>query len=318
MQIKRLLAGMLAAFSCAALGACSETPDEVLSAVFITPDAETPRYVQIAAAAQEESQLSDVANNFAWVSPEKGQTVASLVSDAVSDGAGAIMLIPDQSDELAEAIQAAMDDGIPVVCVDRIASVPATLSITADDMETGRQAGRRLVTELTDHGITSGTISVIASDGHDPQCANRLGGFRLAIAESGAYELEDSVHVADRDPAKAQQMAEACIADGCVALFSDEAYTTTGTATAVMQAQADGHPVVCVGIGNNALNRDFLRSGALNALVTDSPASLGQKGADAVLALADGKEVDRDSLVIRTTVLTAEDVQEQDAGKQNH
>lgn len=104
---------------------------------------------------------------------------ASDVEDLIAAGVDLIMVSPLTTDGLTDAVQAAMDAGIPVVTMDREVDCEVTAKIIGDNYDMGVQAAEKLAEMM---GGSGNIIEICGTTGASAT-VDRQSGFEDTIAE---------------------------------------------------------------------------------------------------------------------------------------
>lgn len=104
-----------------------------------------------------------------------------LLDQAVSLGADAIILAPDDSIELASKIEEIYSSGIPVILVDTIANTDSfDICYMTDNLEAGNKAAKEMIEKLSDMGFSEDeelTVGILVGSGTSQTINERLAGF---------------------------------------------------------------------------------------------------------------------------------------------
>jgi D-xylose transport system substrate-binding protein len=292
---KKGVAGLLAltvaaAGSMASIGAVAAQDDETIvgvswnnfqeerwalrdePAIQAVLDAAGAQYISTDAASSAEKQLSDV-------------------EQLITQGADAIIILGQDTDAIQPAVQAAVDQGIPVVAYDRLIEMDADglYYVTFDNVEVGRIQARAIL-----EAVPAGNYVFIKGNSADPN-ADFLRGGQQEILQA-AIDAGDIVNVGEQytdnwDPAIAQRNMEQILTDNdnnVDAVVASNDGTAGGSIAALAAQGLDG--VVAVSgqdADNAALNRVAL--GTQTVTVWKDARELGKAAAEVALAALAGE-----------------------------
>ena len=282
----------------------------------ITMDQMDVHWVKLQDAAQKEvEKLQGEGKNidYQWLAPERKDNAQQIerIETAINDGADAIIISVNDATACNDALQQALDKGIRLIYVDAAADLPADATFATDNKAAGKIAGEEMISRLEEAGITEGEIGLVSAQAGVQSCIDRVDGFKEAF-EGTNYTMSE-VQYSDGDASKAQELANALINDGCVAIYGANDGATTGAANAVKEANANGKNILCVGFDNSSSNRDLVRDEALLAFMAQNPNVMGEDAIDAAVALLSGEsltETDVDTGVSTVTIANVEDFED--------
>jgi D-xylose transport system substrate-binding protein len=292
---KKGVAGLLAltvaaAGSMASIGAVAAQDDETIvgvswnnfqeerwalrdePAIKAVLDAAGAQYISTDAASSAEKQLSDV-------------------EQLITQGADAIIILGQDTDAIQPAVQAAVDQGIPVVAYDRLIEMDADglYYVTFDNVEVGRIQARAIL-----EAVPAGNYVFIKGNSADPN-ADFLRGGQQEILQA-AIDAGDIVNVGEQytdnwDPAIAQRNMEQILTDNdnmVDAVVASNDGTAGGSIAALAAQGLDGVvPVSGQDADNAALNRVAL--GTQTVTVWKDARELGKAAAEVALAALAGE-----------------------------
>lgn len=277
----------------------------------ITMDQMDAHWVKLEKAAKEEvaelqSQGLDI--EYEWLAPEKKDNAQQIqqIETAINNGSNAIVIAVNDTTACNDALQQALDRGIKLVYVDATADLPASATFATDNYQAGVQAGEAMAGYLKEAGVTSGEIGIVGAQPGNKPGLDRCEGF--ASVFDGTDFTTSEIQFSDGDAAKAQELANALINDGCVALFGANEGSTTGTANAAKEANASGKDIICVGFDNSSATRGLTRDGAMLAFMAQNPDVMGKESIKAAVDLLQGKPVDSTPVDTGATVVTLDNI----------
>jgi D-xylose transport system substrate-binding protein len=235
-------------------------------------DAAGAQYISTDAASSAEKQLSDV-------------------EQLITQGADAIIILGQDTDAIQPAVQAAVDQGIPVVAYDRLIEMDADglYYVTFDNVEVGRIQARAIL-----EAVPAGNYVFIKGNSADPNADFLRGGQQEVL--QAAIDAGDIVNVGEQytdnwDPAIAQRNMEQILTDNdnnVDAVVASNDGTAGGSIAALAAQGLDG--VVAVSgqdADNAALNRVAL--GTQTVTVWKDARELGKAAAEVALAALAGE-----------------------------
>ncbi len=235
-------------------------------------DAAGAQYISTDAASSAEKQLTDV-------------------EQLITQGADAIIILGQDTDAIQPAVQAALDQGIPVVAYDRLIEMDADglYYVTFDNVEVGRIQARAIL-----EAVPEGNYVFIKGNSADPNADFLRGGQQEVLQDaidSGAIVNVGEQYTDNWDPAVAQRNMEQILTDNdnmvdAVVASNDG---TAGGAIAALAAQGLDGVVAVSGqdADNAALNRVAL--GTQTVTVWKDARELGKAAAEVALAAIDGE-----------------------------
>jgi len=144
-----------------------------------------PFFIVVRDAAQEEAARQNI-DLTVLDSQDDSTTQANQVADAVTGGTHGIIINSVDNVAAAAAVRPVLEQGIPVVGVDRgVDGVDLTSMIASDNVDAGRQAGHALAEAIGGSGTV---IHITGTPGTDAQ-RDRSEGFVEAMAEYPDIEI---------------------------------------------------------------------------------------------------------------------------------
>ena len=261
-----------------------------------------------------------------YISTDAASSVEKQASDVeqlITQGADAIIILAQDGDTIQPAVQAALDQGIPVVAYDRLIEMDADglYYITFDNVEVGRIQARAIL-----EAVPAGNYVFIKGNAADAN-ADFLRGGQQEILQA-AMDAGDIVNVGEQytdnwDPAVAQKNMEQILTDNdnnVDAVVASNDGTAGGSIAALAAQGLDGVvPVSGQDAENAALNRVAL--GTQTVTVWKDARELGKAAAEVALASIDGepegltvfsdgpKGIDMNSLLLAPTPILQDNLQ---------
>ncbi|WP_439155138.1 D-xylose ABC transporter substrate-binding protein [Yoonia sp.] len=225
-----------------------------------------------------------------YVSTDAQSSAAKQLTDIenlISQGVDALIVLGQDTQAVIPAVQAAVDEEIPVVAYDRLIEDSRAFYLTFDNVEVGRlQAAAVLAAQPT------GNYVMIKGSPTDPNADFLRGGQQevlQAAIDSGAITIVGEAYTDGWQPANAQRNMEQILTEqnnnvDAVVASNDG---TAGGAVAALTAQGmQGIPVSGQDGDHAALNR--VAAGTQTVSVWKDARELGKAAAEIAVALAGG------------------------------
>lgn len=234
-------------------------------------------------------------------------TVQKPVLDSViASKPDAILIAPNDKTAMQKPIESAIAAGIKVVLVDTTIDSPsAAVAEIASDNLGGGKAAFTAVKQLAPKG---GKVLVVSTDPGVSSVDARVDGFASAVNKDKKYNYL-GVQYSHNDPATAQRIVTAALAKNkdIVAVFATNLFSAQGVATGIKQAGKAGK-IAVVGFDAGSDQVKALKTGVVQALVAQQPATIGSKGIEAAVAALQGKTVSPKVVKTGFTVLTKKNI----------
>ena len=248
--------------------------------------------------------------------PERfDQTLQTPILSAVVQSApAAIMMAPNDSKGMIAPIQAAIDAGIPVLCVDTTIDSDIQLGdVSTDNVEGGRLAARGLAEAIGGKG----KVFVVNVKPGISTTDQREQGFAEAIAN----EFPDIEYLGqeycDNDSNIAAQIVSARLQSDpdLNGIFGTNLFAAQGAAAALRQQSLQGK-VKMVGFDAGPTQVQDLKSETVDLLIAQHPGDIGEV-AVGLLAdyLATGVAPDPKKLVTGATIVTRDNIDDPDVAR---
>jgi ribose transport system substrate-binding protein len=291
------------------------TSGDTIKITLITMDQMDVHWVKLEKAASakvEELRASGVDIEYTWLAPEKKDNAQQIqmIETATNDGSDVIIISVNDSTACNDALQAALDKGIKLIYVDASASLEPSATFATDNYAAGAEAGEAMKGYLADAGLTSGTIGIVSAQAGVQSCIDRVDGFKSAF-EGTDFTMGETQY-SDGDAVKAQELTNALIQDGVIAVYGANDGATNGAANAVKEANASGANIICVGFDNSSSNRAHIRDGEMLAFMAQNPGVMGEKSIEAAVALMQGETLTETNVDTGVSVVTIDNVDQFD------
>ena len=284
---------------------------EPIKITLITMDQMDVHWVKLEKAAKakvEELKGSGVDIEYNWLAPEKKDNAQQIqmIETATNDGSDVIIISVNDSTACNDALQAALNKGIKLIYVDATASLEASATFATDNYAAGAQAGEAMKGYLADAGLTEGTVGIVSAQAGVQSCIDRVDGFISAFEGTGFTMGE--VQYSDGDAVKAQELTNALVQDGIIAVYGANDGATNGAANAVKEANSNGANILCVGFDNSSSNRAHVRDGEMLAFMAQNPNVMGEKAIEAAVTLLEGESLAETQVDTGVSVVTKDNV----------
>jgi D-xylose transport system substrate-binding protein len=212
------------------------------------------------------------------------------VEALIAQGANALIILAQDASSIGPAVQAAADEGIPVIAYDRLIEDPRAFYLTFDNVEVGRMQARAVLAAQPE-----GNYVMIKGSPTDPNADFLRGGQQEVLQEaidSGAITIVGEAYTDGWVPANAQRNMEQILTanDNKVDAVVASNDGTAGGVVAALTAQGmEGIPVSGQDGDHAALNRVAI--GTQTVSVWKDARELGKKAGNIAAALASGEEV---------------------------
>jgi D-xylose transport system substrate-binding protein len=225
-----------------------------------------------------------------YISADAQSSASKQLSDIeslIAQGADALIVLAQDTQAIIPAVQAAADEGIPVVAYDRLIEDPRALYITFDNVEVGRMQARAVFAAAPE-----GNYVMIKGSPTDPNADFLRGGQQeilQAAIDSGAITIVGEAYTDGWLPANAQRNMEQILTanDNKVDAVVASNDGTAGGVVAALTAQGmDGIPVSGQDGDHAALNR--VAKGTQTVSVWKDARDLGRAAGEAAAAMAAG------------------------------
>ncbi|MBR2657454.1 D-xylose ABC transporter substrate-binding protein [Yoonia sp.] len=223
-----------------------------------------------------------------YVSADAQSSSAKQLSDVeslIAQGVDALIILAQDSAAIGPAVEAAANEGIPVVAYDRLIEDSRAFYLTFDNVEVGRMQARAVLEQQPE-----GNYVMIKGSPTDPNADFLRGGQQEVLQEaidSGAITIVAEAYTDGWLPANAQRNMEQILTanDNAVDAVVASNDGTAGGVVAALTAQGlEGIPVSGQDGDHAALNRVAL--GTQTVSVWKDARDLGRAAAEIAVALA--------------------------------
>ncbi len=228
-----------------------------------------------------------------YISADAQSSSAKQLSDVeslIARGANALIILAQDASAIGPAVNAAADEGIPVVGYDRLIEDPRAFYLTFDNVEVGRMQARAVLAAKP-----SGNYVMIKGSPTDPNADFLRGGQQEVIqsaVDAGKIKIVAEAYTDGWLPANAQRNMEQILTaqDNKVDAIIASNDGTAGGVVAALSAQGmEGLPVSGQDGDHAALNR--VARGIQTVSVWKDARDLGRTAGEVAVALASGKKL---------------------------
>ena len=226
----------------------------------------------------------------AYVSADAQSSSSKQLSDIeslIAQGVDALIILAQDSEAIGPAVQAAADEGIPVVGYDRLIEDPRAFYLTFDNIEVGRMQARAVL-----EAQPSGNYVMIKGSPTDPNADFLREGQQevlQAAIDSGDITIVAEAYTDQWLPANAQRNMEQILTaqdNNVDAVVASNDGTAGGVVAALTAQGMEGIPVSGQDGDHAALNR--VASGTQTVSVWKDARDLGRAAGEIAVALAGG------------------------------
>ncbi|WP_151717925.1 D-xylose ABC transporter substrate-binding protein [Gemmobacter serpentinus] len=227
-----------------------------------------------------------------YVSADAQSSSAKQLADIESlmaQGVDALIVLAQDAAAIGPAVQAAADEGVPIVAYDRLIEDPRAFYLTFDNIEVGRMQAREVFKVAP-----KGNYIIVKGSPTDPNADFLRAGQQeilQAAIDSGDIKIVGESYTDGWLPANAQRFVEQTLTanDNKVDAVVAANDGTAGGAIAALSAQGLVVPVSGQDADHAALNRVAL--GTQTVSVFKDSRDLGKAAAEIAVALAGGTEM---------------------------
>jgi D-xylose transport system substrate-binding protein len=228
-----------------------------------------------------------------YVSADAQSSSAKQLSDIeslIAQGVDALIVLAQDAQAIGPAVQAAADEGIPVIAYDRLIEDDRAFYLTFDNVEVGRMQARAVF-----EAQPTGNYVMIKGSPTDPNADFLRGGQQEILQEAidaGEITIVGEAYTDGWLPANAQRNMEQILTaqDNAVDAVVASNDGTAGGVVAALTAQGmEGIPVSGQDGDHAALNRVAL--GTQTVSVWKDARDLGRAAAEIAVALAGGTDM---------------------------
>ena len=236
-----------------------------------------------------------------------------ILNAVVQSRPDAIMMAPNDRQAMIAPIQAALDAGVPVFCVDTTIDSDIQLAdVATDNVEGGRLAARGLAQAIGEEGKVF-VVNVIPGISTTDM---REEGFREEIANYPNIEYLGQEYCNDDANVAAQITSARLQSDPDLAgIFGTNLFAAQGAAAAVREQGRTGE-VKLVGFDAGPTQVQDLRSEAVDLLIAQHPGDIGEIAVQLIVDyLNSGEAPDPKELVTGATIVTRDNIDDPEVAR---
>ena len=228
-----------------------------------------------------------------YISTDAQSSSAKQLSDVeslIAQGADALIILAQDTKAIEPAVQAAADEGIPVIAYDRLIEDRRAFYLTFDNVEVGRMQARAVLA-----AAPKGNYVMIKGSPTDPNADFLRGGQQevlQAAIDAGDIKIVGEAYTDGWLPANAQRNMEQILTaknNKVDAVVASNDGTAGGVVAALTAQGMEGIPVSGQDGDHAALNRVAL--GTQTVSVWKDARELGKNAGEIAVALAGGTEM---------------------------
>ncbi len=228
-----------------------------------------------------------------YISADAQSSSAKQLSDIeslIAQGADALIILAQDAQAIGPAVQAAADEGIPVVGYDRLIEDSRAFYLTFDNVEVGRMQARAVL-----EAAPKGRYVMIKGSPTDPNADFLRGGQQEVLQpaiDTGDIEIVGEAYTDGWLPANAQRNMEQILTatdNGVDAVVASNDGTAGGVVAALTAQGMEGIPVSGQDGDHAALNR--VAKGTQTVSVWKDARDLGREAARIAVSMAKGTQM---------------------------
>ncbi len=236
---------------------------------------------------------------------EDYETQNTMIDQAVSDGADAIVFSAVDYMANAEAINRAANKGVKIIVIDSdVNSSLVSCRIGTDNYEAGCTAGKAAL----ECGSPVLHIGIVNFDKNSENGQTREKGFRDTVAKDERAEIVASINVlSSTEIAKEETMKMLAAHPEINIVVTFNEWTSLGVGYAIRELDmADTTTVVA--FDSNVVSVGMLELGEVDALVVQNPYAMGYLGMESAYQLLNGFSLDSEEVNTSTMLVTRENM----------
>jgi len=273
-----------------------------VSVILVTMDGLDNHWVNVDKGAQ--AAAAELGIKYQWMAPDKKDTALQIemLNNAVAAQCDGLVVAAVDPDAITATLQSAADAGVKIVYADSTANFEATAKFTTDNYAAAKQAGEQMLKGLTEAGITSGDIGIVAFSNATQTSIDREQGFREAF-EGTDYNLLETQY-GNSEVAASQAAAENFISQGVVGLYGNNEPGAVGVGNAV--AANKNWKGVAVGFDASETTLDLVDNGSFYSIMAQNPYKMGYGAVMAAFNAVQGNDIGETAVDTGATVVTKE------------
>ena len=243
---------------------------------------------------------------------EDYQTQNEMIRTAVEEGAEVIVFSAVDYQANAEAINEAAEKGVKIVVIDSdVDSDRVSCRISTDNYQAGCMAGRAILLGEQEEL----KVGIVNFDKNSANGQQREEGLRHELAGDGRVQIVDAVNVLstiEDSKAGTIKMLEEHPEINVIATFNE--WTSLGVSYAIRDLELAEETAV-VAFDSNVVCVGMLETGEVDALIVQNPYAMGYLGVECAYNLINDLPVENARVDTATTVITRENMFEEECQK---
>lgn len=243
---------------------------------------------------------------------EDYQTQNKMIRTAVENGAEVIIFSAVDYQANAKAINEAARDGVKIVIIDSdVDSDQVSCRISTDNYQAGRMAG----TAVLSGDQEELNVGIVNFDKNSANGQQREEGLREELSADSRVRIVDAINVistTEDSKAGTIEMLEKHPEINVIATFNE--WTSLGVSYAIRELGLAEETSV-VAFDSNVVCVGMLETGEVDALIVQNPYAMGYLGVECAYNLINNLPVEHAQVDTSTTVITRENMFEEDCQK---
>lgn len=243
---------------------------------------------------------------------EDYQTQNEMIRTAVREGAEVIVFSAVDYHANAEAINEAAEKGVKIVVIDSdVDSDRVSCRISTDNYQAGRMAGRAILADSQEEL----RVGIVNFDKNSANGQQREEGLREELSGDDRVQIIDAVNVlstTEDSRAGTINMLREHPEINVIATFNE--WTSLGVSYAIRELNLAEETAV-VAFDSNVVCVGMLETGEVDALIVQNPYAMGYLGVECAYNLINNLPVENTQVDTATTVITRENMFEEEGQK---
>lgn len=243
---------------------------------------------------------------------EDYQTQNEMIRTAVREGAEVIVFSAVDYHANAEAINEAAEKGVKIVVIDSdVDSDRVSCRISTDNYQAGRMAGRAILADSQEEL----RVGIVNFDKNSANGQQREEGLREELSGDDRVQIVDAVNVlstTEDSKAGTINMLREHPEINVIATFNE--WTSLGVSYAIRELNLAEETAV-VAFDSNVVCVGMLETGEVDALIVQNPYAMGYLGVECAYNLINNLPVENTQVDTATTVITRENMFEEEGQK---
>ncbi len=243
---------------------------------------------------------------------EDYQTQNEMIRTAVREGAEVIVFSAVDYHANAEAINKAAEKGVKIVVIDSdVDSDRVSCRISTDNYQAGRMAGRAILADSQEEL----RVGIVNFDKNSANGQQREEGLREELSGDDRVQIVDAVNVlstTEDSKAGTINMLREHPEINVIATFNE--WTSLGVSYAIRELNLAEETAV-VAFDSNVVCVGMLETGEVDALIVQNPYAMGYLGVECAYNLINNLPVENTQVDTATTVITRENMFEEEGQK---